>query len=140
MSENEESTGRKGFRNFAKKILQEDGIPTVSLDPKELLSSVLELSDKARTETVRLVAKEFRGYLEALELKDDVHDFLTSYSIEVNASFRLKPVNKESNTSKDSTDSKDTDTQSDKDKSRKDTQTVQDDIHRSKAESSEGSS
>ena len=137
MSENEESTGRKGFRNFAKKILQEDGIPTVSLDPKELLSSVLQLSDKARTETVRLVAKEFRGYLEALELKDDVHDFLTSYSIEVNASFRLKPVNKKSNTSKNS---KDADTQSDKDKSRKDTQTLQDEIDRSKAESNEGSS
>ena len=102
MSENEESTGRKGFRKFAKKILPDDGGATSSLDPKELLSSVLQLSDKARTEAVRLVAKEFRGYLEALEVKEDVHDFLTSYSVEVNASFRLKPVNKESHKSQQS--------------------------------------
>ena len=45
---------------------------------------------------MRLIAKEFRGYLEALEIKDDVHDLLTSYSVEVNASFRLKPVRKSS--------------------------------------------
>lgn len=124
MSENEESTGRKGFRKFAKKILQDDGISTSSLDPKELLSSVMQLSDKARTETVRLVAKEFRGYLEALELKDDVHDFLTAYSVEVNASFRLKPVNKESNSSQQSQDT-DTEVESAKDTDRSTTSTEQ---------------
>ena len=95
MSESEEGQNRTGFRKFAKKILSDDeGNKTV--DPKEMLSSLLQLSDKARTETVRLVAKEFRGYLEALEIKEDVHDFLTSYSVEVNASFRLKPVRKSS--------------------------------------------
>ena len=93
MSESEETQGRTGFRKFAKKILSDDeGNATV--DPKEMLSSILQLSDKARTETVRLLAKEFRGYLEALEIKDDVHDLLTSYSVEVQASFRLKPVKK----------------------------------------------
>lgn len=91
MSESEEGQSRTGFRKFAKKILSDDEGNT-SVDPKEMLSSLLQLSDKARTETVRLIAKEFRGYLEALEIKDDVHDFLTSYSVEVNASFRLKPV------------------------------------------------
>ena len=95
MSESEEGQSRTGFRKFAKKILSDDeGNATV--DPKEMLSSLLQLSDKARTETVRLIAKEFRGYLEALEIKDDVHDLLTSYSVEVNASFRLKPVKKSS--------------------------------------------
>ena len=95
MSESEENQGRTGFRKFAKKILSdEEGKTTV--DPKEMLSSILQLSDKARTETVRLLAREFRGYLEALEIKDDVHDLLTSYSVEVNASFRLKPVKKSS--------------------------------------------
>lgn len=97
MSESEDNQGRTGFRKFAKKILSdEDGKTTV--DPKEMLSSILQLSDKARTETVRLLAREFRGYLEALEIKDDVHDLLTSYSVEVNASFRLKPVKKSSST------------------------------------------
>ena len=95
MSESEEGQGRTGFRKFAKKFLSDDEGNT-TVDPKEMLSSLLQLSDKARTETVRLIAKEFRGYLEALEIKDDVHDFLTSYSVEVNASFRLKPVKKSS--------------------------------------------
>ena len=93
MSESEETQGRTGFRKFAKKILSDDEGNT-TVDPKEMLSSLLQLSDKARTETVRLIAKEFRGYLEALEIKDDVHDLLTSYSVEVQASFRLKPVKK----------------------------------------------
>ena len=93
MSESDETQGRTGFRKFAKKILSDDEGNT-TVDPKEMLSSLLQLSDKARTETVRLLAKEFRGYLEALEIKDDVHDLLTSYSVEVKASFRLKPVKK----------------------------------------------
>ncbi len=94
MSDNDasEKNGRTGFRKFAKKILHDDE-GNAPIDPKEMLSSILQLSDKARTETVRLVAKEFRGYLDALEIKDDLHDFMTSYSVEVKASFRLKPVN-----------------------------------------------
>jgi|GEM_PF-7019885 len=132
MSENEESTGRKGFRKFAKKILPDDGVSTSSLDPKELLSSVLQLSDKARTEAVRLVAKEFRGYLEALEVKEDVHDFLTSYSVEVNASFRLKPVKKESHKSEQSQG-----TNTDVNESRKDTQDVQENLNPSDEASDE---
>ena len=95
MSGSEEGQSRTGFRKFAKKILSDDEGNT-TVDPKEMLSSLLQLSDKARTETVRLIAKEFRGYLDALEIKDDVHDLLTSYSVEVNASFRLKPVRKSS--------------------------------------------
>lgn len=99
MSEPEDNQGRTGFRKFAKKILSDDEGNT-AVDPKEMLSSLLQLSDKARTETVRLIAKEFRGYLDALEIKDDVHDLLTSYSVEVNASFRLKPVEKSGKTGK----------------------------------------
>jgi len=97
MSEPEDNQGRTGFRRFAKKILSDDE-GNSSVDPKDMLSSLLQLSDKARTETVRLIAKEFRGYLEALEIKEDVHDLLTSYSVEVNASFRLKPVEKRKKT------------------------------------------
>lgn len=97
MSEPEDNQGRTGFRRFAKKILSDDE-GNSSVDPKEMLSSLLQLSDKARTETVRLIAKEFRGYLDALEIKEDVHDLLTSYSVEVNASFRLKPVEKSKKT------------------------------------------
>ncbi len=106
MSESEETQSRTGFRKFAKKILSDDEGNT-TVDPKEMLSSILQLSDKARTETVRLLAKEFRGYLDALEIKDDVHDLLTSYSVEVQASFRLKPVKKKPVKQKDSSDEPD---------------------------------
>lgn len=92
MSDSEEKNPRKGIRGFAKKILKDDETGESALDPKEVLSSLLHLSDKARTETVRLVAKEFRGYLDAMEVKEDLHQFLTSYSLEVKASFRVKPV------------------------------------------------
>ena len=92
MSDSEEKTTRKGIRGLAKKILKEDENGESTLDPKEVLSSLLQLSDKARTETVRIVAKEVRGYLDAMEIKEDLHQILTSYSLEVNASFRLKPL------------------------------------------------
>ena len=92
MSESDDKNPRKGIRGFAKKILKDDESGESTLDPKEVLTSLLHLSDKARTETVRLVAKEFRGYLDAMEVKDDLHQFLTSYSLEVKASFRVKPV------------------------------------------------
>ena len=91
MSENEDKNSRKGIRDIAKKILKDDTGES-TLDPKEMLSSLLQLSDKARTETVRLMAKEVRGYLEALEIKDELHEVLTSYSLDVSASFRLKPI------------------------------------------------
>ena len=109
MADEQEKSPRKGFRSFAKKILHEDGSDEggSSLDPKEVLSSILQLSDKARTETVRLVAKEFRGYLEALEIKEDLHEMMTSYSLEMKASFRLKPVGKRpksKNTEEESSD------------------------------------
>ena len=43
-------------------------------------------------EIIRLIAREVRGYLEALELHKDLHHLLTNYSLEVNASVSLKPL------------------------------------------------
>jgi hypothetical protein len=57
-----------------------------------LLSSLLETGDKAKTEMVRMLAREVRGYLEALELHKDLHHLLTNYSLEVKASIHLKPL------------------------------------------------
>ena len=62
---------------------------------KEVVSSLFEMGDKARMETVRLLAKEIRGYAEAIELDKSLNDLLTNYSLEINASFRLKPLKKE---------------------------------------------
>jgi len=61
-------------------------------DPWALLGAVLETGDKAKTEMVRMLAREVRTYLEALELHKDLHHLLTNYSLEVSASFHLKPL------------------------------------------------
>lgn len=58
---------------------------------RELLISALATGDKAKTEIVRLIAREVRSYLEALELHKDLHYLLTNYSLEVHASFSLAP-------------------------------------------------
>jgi len=57
-----------------------------------LLGALLETGDKAKTEMVRLIARELRSYLEALELHKDLHHLLTNYSLEVHASLHLKPL------------------------------------------------
>jgi len=62
------------------------------IDAREMLGAVLETGDKAKTEVVRMVAREVRSYLEALELGEDIRDLLTNYSLEVHASFHLRPL------------------------------------------------
>jgi hypothetical protein len=86
--ESEESRGR--FSRFTRRILDrgEDG--------RNVWNAMWETSDRARTEMVRLVAREVRNYLDALELKDDLKDLVRSHSLEVTASFRLKPIEPES--------------------------------------------
>jgi len=96
-----ESRGPR-LRGFARRILgegdeprDEPGAEERERDRREaraVLSSLLETGDKARMEVVRLVAREVRGYLEALELHKDLHHLITNYSLEVNASFHLKPL------------------------------------------------
>ncbi len=59
---------------------------------KGAIGSVLETGDKAKTEIVKMVAREVRGYLEALEIKDELKELLEDYELEVNATFKLKPL------------------------------------------------
>ncbi len=95
---------RERLRGFARKLFREldeeirdeaDGGATEERERRaavDLLASVLETGDKAKTEAVRMVAREFRSYLEALELHKDLHHLLTNYSLEVKASVHLKPL------------------------------------------------
>ena len=53
---------------------------------------MLETGDKAKSEMVRMFGREVRNYLNALEIGKDIHSLLTNYSLEVNASFHLKPL------------------------------------------------
>ncbi len=59
-------------------------------DTKDLLYTVVTTSDKAKTEAVKMVAREVRSYLSELKLKEDLMHLATSYSLEISLS--LKPL------------------------------------------------
>ena len=86
--ENKEEPNKSVLRSIARKL-------TKTGEDESILGSVLETGDKAKTEIVRMIAKEVRGYLEALELHKDLKHILTNYSLEINASFSLKELSKE---------------------------------------------
>jgi hypothetical protein len=69
--------------SFGKKVLDRGD---------ELGRAVLESSDKAKSEAVRMMAREVRNYLEELKLKEDLLRMMTKHSLEVNVSFSLKPL------------------------------------------------
>jgi hypothetical protein len=58
----------------------------------EIGRAVLSQSDKAKTEMVRMVAREVRTYLYELKLKEDLLDLARSHSLEVKISLSLKPL------------------------------------------------
>ena len=91
--ETKDENNKSVLRSIARKLRksgEEDG----------LLGSVLESGDKAKSEIVRMIAKEVRVYLEALELHKDLKHILTNYSLEINASFSLKELKTENDSSK----------------------------------------
>lgn len=94
MSSEEETRepGRPSLRGFARRILREGDEDERRLDPREIVSAVLDTGDKAKTEIVRMVAREVRGYLEALELHKDIRHILTHYSLDVRTNISLKPL------------------------------------------------
>ena len=78
------------LRDFARRILSDDEERTINA--REVLGAVLDSGDKAKSELVRLVAREVRNYLEELGLHEDIKHLLTNYSLDVNASFSLRPL------------------------------------------------
>lgn len=81
--DDEEGGGR--FSRFTRRLMEPG-------DGRKVLSAMWETSDRAKTEAVRMVAREVRSYLDALELKEDMLDLVRSHSLEINASLRLKPL------------------------------------------------
>ncbi|MBW2257220.1 MAG: hypothetical protein JRI25_21865 [Deltaproteobacteria bacterium] len=65
-------------------------------ETRNILGTVLDGSDRAKNEMVRMFAREVRHYLEALRIKEDVMELARSHSLEVHASFSLKPLTAES--------------------------------------------
>lgn len=86
------------LRDFARRLLTEPEPSDAPhedrgrMDARDMLGAFLETGDKAKTEVVRMIAREVRAYLEALEVGEDIHDLLTNYSLEVHASLHLRPL------------------------------------------------
>ena len=78
------------FRRLGRRILGE-GEAAGRFSPREVVGAVLEGSDKAKTEVVRVIAREVRTYLDELGLRE----VLTNYSLEVHASFNLRKLAEE---------------------------------------------
>ncbi len=83
----DESGGSSRVFRFARRLMNRGELAE---DTKDLLAAVLNTSDKAKTEAVRLVAREVRGYLKELKLKETLVDLVTSHSLEI--SVHLKPL------------------------------------------------
>lgn len=77
--------GSSVFSRFARRIQSGTGL---SGDARELVGALLETSDRAKTEAMRLIAREVRSYLQEL----GVRELLTGHSLEVQLSLRLKPL------------------------------------------------
>ncbi len=74
---------------FARRLLDRRELAE---DTKELITAVLTTSDKAKTEAVRMVAREVRNYLTELRLKDDLMELARSHSLEISLSMHLRPL------------------------------------------------
>jgi hypothetical protein len=81
---------RRIFRELDEELSPEDR--TIRGEAREVLGAMLETGDRARVEVYRLMARELRSYLDALQVGDALSHLMTNYSLEVNASFSLKPL------------------------------------------------
>lgn len=88
--EDDTVSNRSRVLKFARRLMDRKELAE---DTKVLLSAVLSTSDKAKTEAVKLMAREFRSYLKELKLKEDLLDLARSHSLEI--SIHLKPLPKE---------------------------------------------
>jgi len=80
------------LRDFAKKILSDRESGSDPLETaKDALFTIFATGEKARSELLRLIAREVRMYLNELGIRE----LFTNYSLEVTASLRLKPLKKE---------------------------------------------
>ena len=89
-----EKRRERRIRDFARRIFREesDSEEGQRQPNREILGAILETGDKAKSEIVRMIGREVRNYLEALDLHNDIHYLLTNYSLEVKASINLKPL------------------------------------------------
>jgi hypothetical protein len=85
----EDETRKSKVLRFARRLMDRKELAE---DTRDLVYAVLNTSDKAKTEAVRLVAREVRSYLKELKLKEDLMKLATEHSLEI--SIHLKPLPK----------------------------------------------
>jgi hypothetical protein len=81
--EETEDGSRSRVLRFARRLMDRKELAE---DTRDLLVTLVSTSDKAKTEAVRLIAREVRNYLDALK----IDEILTGYSLEI--SLHLKPL------------------------------------------------
>lgn len=84
-----EDRPRMGLRRRLQRLMDRRDLAE---DTREMLGGMLEMSDRAKNEAVRLVAREARNYLEELRVKEEILDLVTSHSLELKMSLHLKPL------------------------------------------------
>jgi hypothetical protein len=84
-----ENASRRIFSRLAKRL---QNPRELGGDAMDLMGAFLETSDRAKTEMVKMVAREVRNYLDELKLKEDMRSLLTGHSLEVKMSLSLKPL------------------------------------------------
>ncbi len=62
------------------------------LKPRDIVRGAAGLTARGKDEVMALLAREVRSYIEHLGLVEEVERFATTHTLEVNASFRLKPL------------------------------------------------
>ena len=76
-------------------FMTEEGIRNAVTEmklPKEALNFLLGQAEKTRTEVSRVVSQEVRRFLESETLRREVMKLLSSVTLEVSASIKLKPT------------------------------------------------
>jgi hypothetical protein len=59
--------------------------------PKEMVESVAHLTARTKDELVSLLAREFKSYLEKMDLASEARTMLENYTLDVNMTVRLRP-------------------------------------------------
>ena len=90
--EGEERRDPPRIRDIARRLFPGDPDAPLRTDVRDAVNAVLNTGDKAKSEMVRMVAREVRRYLEELKLGEDLRVLLTNYSLDVHASISLQPL------------------------------------------------
>ncbi len=90
--EGEERRDPPRMRDIARRLFPGDPETPLRSDMRDAVAAVLNTGDKAKSEMVRMVAREVRRYLEELKIGEDVRELLTNYSLDVHASVSLQPL------------------------------------------------